>query len=179
MKKIDRLISAFKNEDTASLPDPDSDSRKDEIVSDLEEYSADPRVLDFFLEAAADVAEYDLARIEVFNALNVRPIRGDLELIRIGSVIAKVLLNEDDDDEVRNYAAIAAASYMASREVAEAVRTIVLDPHSDGDLRANAFDAIERNGKTSESIEVVKKLIHDGQFRPTAARVLEDWGVKR
>lgn len=176
MDEIDRLITAFRSEDTASLPEPDSESQKDRIISELEDYSSEPKVLAFLLEVASDTAEYDLARIEAFKVLHVRPVGNDDERNRIGSVIAEVILNEEDDDDVRNYAAIAAAFYMAVPGVDEAVEKIVLDPQTDPNLRANGFDAIERN-RTPKRIRVVQSLLQDGQFSQTARRVLRDWGV--
>lgn len=177
MDEIERLINAFRGEDTASLPEPDRESQKDRIISELEDYSSEPKVLAFLLEVAADTEEYDLARIEAFKVLHVRTVANDDERSRIGSVIAEVVLNEEDDDEVRNYAAIAAASYMAVASVVEAVEKIVLDTQANPNLRANGFDAVERNRRNPKSIRLVQSLLQDGQFSTTARRVLRDWGV--
>lgn len=177
MNEIDRLIAAFRSEDSESLPDPDSDSQKDRIIAELEDHSSDPLVLAFLLEVAADAREYDLARIEVFKVLHVRPATNDADQNRIGLVIEKILLTEEDDEDVRNHAAVAAASYMTVPEVAEAVEKVVLDPQMNPDLRANAFDAIERTRRTPQSVRVVQALLQDGQFSQTARRVLREWGL--
>ncbi|VTS00660.1 hypothetical protein, partial : Uncharacterized protein (Fragment) OS=Paenibacillus alvei TS-15 GN=PAALTS15_05618 PE=4 SV=1: PT-HINT [Tuwongella immobilis] len=172
VNQITTLIAAYRAEETASLQDPDRDSQKVRMIAELENHSADSAVLSFLLEVAGDPNEYDLARIEVFNVLYVRRIATDAEQIQIGRVLTKVLRSNDDDDNVKNYAAIAAASYMAVPEVDEVIEKIVLDSQADPNLRANAFAAIERSPRTLHRIRLFQNLLQDDQFSQTARRIL-------
>src|SRR5581483_143194 len=163
MNEIDRLIASFRSEDTNSLSNPDTDSVKDRVISDLEEYSSDSRVLAFYLEVAANRHEYDLARIEVLKVLHVRPTTDEAERTQIGKVIADILLG-DTDDEVRNYAAIAATSYMTAPGVADAVEQVLRDAQADPNLRANAFAAFESTGPIPRSVQAIRAVSQDTQF---------------
>ena len=177
MDNIDRLIADFRKEDTRAISDPDTNSRKDTIISDLEEYCSDERVLAFLLEVATDSSEYDLARFEVFKILFVRPIGNDVELDRIGLAIEEVLAAEKENENVRNFAAIAASSYMACPRVVNAIEQIAIDALENRNLRACAVDAIERNSISMRSINILQVLSKDRHFHQTAKRILREWGV--
>lgn len=175
MNEVERLITTFRSENTSALSDPDKDSIKDKIISDLEEHSSDPTVLKFYLEVAAEKNEYDLARIEVLKVLYVRPTSDNKEQSQIGRVIAEILL-KDMDDDVRNYAAIAASSYMTVRSVVDAVEHMLRDPQANPDLRANAFAAFKSAGPSPRNIQAIRAVIEDTQFQQSARRVLREWG---
>lgn len=177
MNNIDRLIADFRNEDTSAIPNPDADSIKDTIISELEEYCSEEKVLAFLLEVATNSNEYDLARIEAFKILYVRPIGNDTELDRIGLAIEEVLISRKENEIVRNYAAIAASSYMACPRVVNAIEQIAIDTEENRNLRACAFDAIERNHASTRSIRILQVLSKDSHFHQTAKRVLQEWGV--
>jgi hypothetical protein len=177
MNNIDRLIADFRNEDTSAISDPDANSMKDTIISELEEYSSEEKVLAFLLEVATDSNEYDLARVEAFKILYVRPIGNDIELDRIVLAIEEVLISKKENENVRTYAAIAASSYMACPRVVNAIEQIAIDTKENRNLRACAFDAIERNHISTRSIRILQILSKDGHFYETAKRVLRDWGV--
>jgi hypothetical protein len=65
------LIRQFKAEETSELGNIDT-SRKPSIVSSLEQFTDDDRVVEFRLSVATNENEYDLARIEVFKVLEVK-----------------------------------------------------------------------------------------------------------
>ena len=174
MDQIDQLIAAFESENTPSLSDPDSESVKDRVISELEAHSSDPRVLSFYLKVATNRDEYDLARIEVFKVLHVRPTESEGERSRIGVAIVGVLRNDGDED-VRNYAAIAASSYMTVSVVQEVIESILLDSSIGPNLRANAFAAFESAGPTTSNIRVMQAMTKDATFQKSADRVLQKW----
>ena len=70
MDNVSRLINLFKSEDTSSLANIAS-SRKPQIIIELEDID-DERILPFFLEVLLNEREYDLARIETLQVLEVR-----------------------------------------------------------------------------------------------------------
>jgi hypothetical protein len=177
MNNIDRLIADFRSEETSAIPNPDADSIKDTIISELEEYCSEEKVLSFLLEVATNSNEYDLARIEAFKILYVRPIGNDTERDRIGLAIEEVLISRKENEIVRNYAAIAASSYMACPRVVNAIEQIAIDTEENRNLRACAFDAIERNHASTRSIRILQVLSKDSHFHQTAKRVLQEWGV--
>jgi hypothetical protein len=173
--EIERLIARFSSEDTGSLPDPDK-SIKPNIIEALEDHAADPRALDFLLHVAADRQEFDLARIEALKVRELREARNDEERSRIALVLREVLV-DDPDDDVRQYAAMAAASYMSEGRLAEAVVARAFDEGEDINLRWNTFAAIKQLGPTPQGIEVLRRASETPEFGTSALLILQKWGV--
>src|SRR5213596_1527402 len=108
MDPIMNFINQFRAEETSRLDTLDK-SRKPGLVLALEDCTDDERVIDFFLSVGSDESEYDLARIEVFKVFEVKEFADPDVRRRVGRMIREVLSHSHDDD-VRNYAAMAAAS---------------------------------------------------------------------
>jgi hypothetical protein len=177
MDNVSRLINLFKSEDTSSLANIDS-SRKPQIIIELEDID-DERILPFFLEVLLNEREYDLARIETLQVLEVRNLsypRVQEEYDQVGQAIKQVLVNSTDHD-VRNYAAMAIASYIETEGAFDLVEGILLDENEDIDLRYNAFAVIEGMGLKDSSMEVLKKLTQDPEFNKPSLRLLNEWQV--
>lgn len=175
MDTITDLIAQFKAENTSKLDDVDK-SRKPSIVLALEDFADDDRAIDFLLSVASDESEYDLARIEVFKIFEIHEFVGLNLRNRVGNVIREVLSNGKDND-VRNYAAMAAASYMDVNQVIEQIDRILHDKLEDSNLRWNAFAAIKANGSSPISIDSLRRLLSDNEFKQSAGRVLSEWNV--
>jgi hypothetical protein len=175
MDEIERLIARFGSEDTGSMADPDK-SIKPGVIESLEGDAADPRALDFLLHVAADRNEFDLARIEALKVLEMREARNDEERRRIALVLRDVLVGDPDDD-VRQYAAMAAAYYMSEGDLAEAVVGRAFDEGEDVNLRWNAFAAIKQLGPTPQGIKLLREASETREFRTSAVLILQKWGV--
>lgn len=174
MDNVSRLINLFKSEDTFSLANIDS-SGKPEIVTELEGID-DERILPFFLEVLLNELEYDLARIETLQVLKLRNCSHQEEYDQIGQAIKQVLVNSTDQD-IRNYAAMAIASYIETEGAFDVIEGILLDEKEDINLRYNAFGVIEEIGLQDRSMEILKKLIQNPEFNQPSLRLLNEWQV--
>jgi hypothetical protein len=174
MDNVSRLINLFKSEDTFSLANIDS-SGKPEIVTELEGID-DERILPFFLEVLLNELEYDLARIETLQVLRLRNCSDQEEYDQIGQAIKQVLVNSTDQD-IRNYAAMAIASYIETEGAFDVIEGILLDEKEDINLRYNAFGVIEEIGLQDRSMEILKKLIQNPEFNQPSLRLLNEWQV--
>lgn len=139
----------------------------------LLEAQMDPRAFLFLLGVAAN-DEYDLARIEAFKILGVMELRCDADRERLARVAADVL-RKDEDDDVRDYAAMALANVMSVPEAMDAIESVVTDPAESRNLRHNAFFALERAEPTARATEVLQKLLTDEDLAVPADRVLSQW----
>jgi hypothetical protein len=175
MDESERLIARFRGEDTRKLAKPEK-SIKPGVIESLEDHAADPRVLDFLLNVAADRKEFDLARIEALNVLEIREAGSDEERRQIAPVLKDILVGDPDDD-VRQYAGMAAAYYMSESDLVEAVVQRAFDQDEDINLRWNAFAAIKQLGPTPQGIELLRAACEDSVFRTSALRILQEWGV--
>jgi len=175
MDNVSRLINLFKSEDTFSLANIDS-SGKPEIITELEDID-DERILPFFLEVLLNEQEYDLARIETLQVLKLRNCSHQEEYDQIGQAIKQVLVNSTDQD-IRNYAAMAIASYIETEGAFDVIEGILLDEKEDINLRYNAFGVIEEIGLQDRSMEILKKLIQNPEFNQPSLRLINEWQVK-
>lgn len=173
MDNIDTLIEEFNAERTSNLEKIDS-SRKAKIVSILEDYADDHRVSDFFFRVALNEQEYDLARIEVFKILEVNDF-ANLDVRNMAANVICKVLSHCQDEDVLNYAAMAAASYMHYESVVAEVERILLDTAQPANLRWNAFAAIKTLGVSQRSSDLLRSLLVDDEFKKSAARVLSEW----
>jgi hypothetical protein len=174
MDNVSRLINLFKSEDTFSLANIDS-SGKPEIVTELEGID-DERILPFFLDVLLNELEYDLARIETLQVLRLRNCSDQEEYDQIGQAIKQVLVNSTDQD-IRNYAAMAIASYIETEGAFDVIEGILLDEKEDINLRYNAFGVIEEIGLQDRSMEILKKLIQNPELNKPSLRLLNEWQV--
>ncbi len=175
MDAVDELIARFKSEDTNRLENIDHSDKRDIVVA-LEDHASEQRVINFFLSVASDRSEYDLGRIGIFKVLKLIKLADPEIRNRVGRVIQDVLLHDKDDD-VRDYAAMAAARYMDVEGVDQVIERVLEDPQSRSTLRWNAFAAIESNGRSPKSLESLRRLLTDEAFKQSAARVLSEWNA--
>ena len=173
MDIVKSLIDKYTGEDTRKLADIDT-SQKPGIVLALEDHVEDNRVSDFLFAITLDEQEFDLARIEALKILEVTEFRNLTTRDNAAEVICKVLHGSRDDD-VKNYAAMAAAKYLDSGKVFQQIERILLDTKQPTDLRWNAFATIKLNGISGKSVALLKKMLSDDEFRESAERVLSEW----
>lgn len=173
MDQIDTLLEQYAREGNSRIPNPDF-SKKPGIISALGESASDPRVVRFLASVATDEKEYDLARIEALKVFQVEKWNDPQARGRIVKAVRDVLTN-CRDVEVRNYAAMAAAEYGDIPEIYIALATILKDGKEESNLRWNTFAAIERLGSSPPSIELLRSLFSDSEFKDPAIRVLRDW----
>lgn len=175
MNTIMNLIDEFKSEQTSKLNNIDL-SQKPRIVSALEDFADDQTVSDFYFSVALDEQEYDLARIEVLKILEVKDFV-NLDVRKKAADIIRQVLSQSKDEDVRNYAAMAAASYMDNEELVGEIERILLDASEPSNLRWNAFAAVKSNGVSQRSTNLLRTLMPDDEFKQSAARVLSEWGA--
>ena len=168
-------------ENSVSLMDEYEDcsdeSRKPEIIEELEEFSDEDAVVDFFIKLITDENEFDLARIEALKIFEIKDYANKSTQRKIAQTIQFVLL-ESVDDDVRGYAAMAAANYMAFADLEFAVSKIVRDQSENENLRFNAFAAIMRSDSSPMRIALLRELRKDPLFKQSVERLLTKWGQK-
>lgn len=133
-------------------------------------------MIDFFLHVAADENEYDLARIEVFRIFAIADFEDPDIRNRVGSVIQRILANSKDDD-VRDYAAMAAAAYTDIDGVLSEIERILENKQDDSNLRWNAFAAIKSAGGSPRTADCLRRLLFEAEFAQSARRVLSEWDL--
>jgi hypothetical protein len=175
MDRIEELLSNYRGEDTGALARQDS-SKKPRIIEELGSFD-DPRALQLILEAAGDRSEFDLARIAAFRVLELKRPTAPEDQRRIADVIARVV-KEDPDDDVRNYAVMAATYYMIIDDVADQTIRVLQTDTENADLRWNAFAAIEKMGPTAKGLNVMRAIRGDSEFQRASERVLIEWARK-
>jgi HEAT repeats len=170
------------SEDTARLIEEYRDSSRDqpespekiEILRQLEA-SSDREVTIFLAEVAVRSDEYDLARIEALKILESRGIALDAERIEVTRALQRILADEEDD-EVRSYAARTMANFVSAPGARRLLGRYVLDHDEDEDVRHNAFFALERGGPDPDTRDILKRCLADPELRAAAQRVLHQWG---
>jgi hypothetical protein len=170
MGRAERLIELFRS--TPDTTDVEG-SGKVEVVVELEDHLHDPRVLPFFVSVIADPAEYDLARIECIKILRLWPPDTATGRRQVGRTVAAAL-QADDEDLVRQYAAMSLGPYVGDDVVFEALTTAVL-LDEDVDVRHNALAAIEEAGPDTRTVELLRRLTGDPELGTAATRTLGDW----
>lgn len=105
----------------------------------LEEYLGDPRVVPFLVALVADPDAYDLARIEAMTVLRLWP---PADPAAAGRALAAAL-RDDEDEVVRQHAAMALESYAGDAEV-RAVLAAAAEGDDDENVRFNARAALGR-----------------------------------
>jgi hypothetical protein len=140
----------------------------------LDASADDPRVVELLLSVASDESEYDLARIEVLKLLGAKDFANPAVRTTVGRTIAR-LMSTTHDDDVRNYAAMAAGNYMDIEGVFKEVERILHDEEADRDLRWNAFGAMKAGGPSPRSVDSLQRLLDDEDFENSASIVLSKW----
>jgi hypothetical protein len=171
MDNVERLLELFRS--TPSTTDT-AGSGKVKVVVALEDHLGDPRVLPFLVSVIADRPEYDLARIECIKILHLWPPATATGRQQVGRAIAAAL-QADDDDLVRQYAAMSLGPYVCEDGVFEALTTAVL-LDDDVEVRYNALAAIEEAGPDTRNVELLRRLTGDLELGTAATRTLHAWG---
>lgn len=149
-----------------------SDDGKVEAVAALDDHVADPQVIAFLTAVTADPGEYDLARIECMKILRLWPPPTPGARRDAGRAIAAAL--REDDELVRQYAAMSLGPYLADPLVFEAL-TVALLRDDDLDVRHNALAAVEEAGPADRPAELLRRLAGDAELGPAVARILDRW----
>ena len=140
------------------------------VIEDLAD-SLDERVVIFFLERLLDSTENDLVRIRILKALDFR---NDIPTNRLRFGVATMqVLQSDDDDLVRQYAAISMRRFVACDGAIELMEKIIRNESDDIDVRHNALSAIEANGSSPSCREALGRLVQIPQLGKSAERTLQ------
>src|SRR5262245_33904674 len=153
---------------------PGESPERIEMLRELEQ-APQSTVTQFLARVAADPGEYDLARIEALKILESRPIDSMDTRSQVARELRRVL-DGDEDDEVRAYAARAMANFIDAPGARASMGRYVLDTEEDEDVRHNAFFALERGGPSPESEPILDRCRSDPAFSQAAERVLRQWG---
>ena len=168
-QRLAELVAAFRSAPMRGGESPE----KIEIVRQLDDF-AEPEAARFLSAIAGDPGEYDLARIEALKLLELRSIANGEEKATIARALER-LLKEDEDEQVRAYAARTLANFIETPGILALAGSLVADPNEDEDVRHNAFFAIERSVPTEEAMDLLTNLLTDDDFKEGAARVLSKW----
>ncbi|HEX6352001.1 HEAT repeat domain-containing protein [Actinophytocola sp.] len=150
----------------------DEDAQVDLIV-ELEDHVADPRVLDLLVSIIADAGAYDLSRIECVKILRLWPPEQPADRVRVGHVIAAAL--RDEDDLVRQYAAMALGPYADDPIVLDALTTALAPDEDDVNVRHNALSSVMEAGRGEHTITLLRQLADDPELGTAATRTLREW----
>ncbi|MBS0261543.1 MAG: hypothetical protein JSS02_06255, partial [Planctomycetes bacterium] len=129
-------------------------------VRDLEDSADDESVVNFLLTVARDDAEFDLARIEALKIFEIHEYQDQGIRYRIANTLSAVLAYSQDL-QVRNFTAMAAASYINNEELASVIGRILHDSNEASDLRWNAFAAITKSKISAWSTDMLRGLLDD------------------
>lgn len=140
------------------------------VVEDLAD-SLDERVIVFFLERLLDNTEDDLVRIRILKALDFRN-DSPQNRVRFGEATMQVL-RSDDDELVRQFAAISMRRFVACDGALELLERIIRDEADDVDVRHNALSAIEANASSPNCRETLGRLLQIPVFGKSAERTLQ------
>jgi hypothetical protein len=151
-------------------------SKKISILQELE-YLSDSESIPFMIETALNKTEYDLVRIEALKIIGVKKMKSKRLHNTAAAALNSILRDEYDDDDVRNYAAMATGHYLETDGVFEALIIILYDETADTNMRWSAFAEIERAWELAPKIcaSVMRHMMNDSEFRESAVRVLNEW----
>jgi len=164
--EVGRLIETFQIRAASSV------RAKTDVLLDLERLR-DPRVVPFLLGVLADTHEAIPVRIHVLKRLR----NGNLTAVERPAV-AKVMLrilSEDSSADLRMQALLALAEFTDVDGVPATLGGLTLDAEEQVDVRFSAFTSLQRAGATSECVAVLRQLLTDDAFGPSARHVLSLW----
>lgn len=157
---IDKLLDKFHEESSDRL----------EILMQLGN-SNDERVISQYIATLEDFSEDDLVRIEILKSLELRSDAAPVHS-RFGKVVQHVLEN-DDDDLVRQYAAMALGNYISVRGTLAMLESIVANESEDIDVRHNALSSIEMNKSHAFCRAALQRLTQVPELGRSAQRTLD------
>ncbi len=158
-----------------ALPPADDDSgpAKLRLILELEPHVTDSAVVDAYVSIIAKATEWDLARIECLKILELWPPTDEQRRTRVGRVIAAAL-ESDEDNLVRQYAAMTLAAYLDDDVVFTTLTRATLTD-DDPTVRLNAFASIEKRGKSERTIDLLHRLLDDPDVGGYSKQVLDMW----
>lgn len=139
------------------------------IVSQLEEVQ-DERVVSLFAATLEDFDEEEVVRIEILKSLVMRKDSAESHT-RMGECVLNVMQN-DDDDLIRQHAAKALRLYPEVKGVLDYLETIISCESEDIDVRHNALTAIESNRSLVSYRESLQRLVNVPELGRSAQRAL-------
>jgi hypothetical protein len=96
------------------------------------------------------------------------------EPVAAGRAIAAVL-RDDEDEMVRQYAAMSLGPYAGDDTVLATLAAAALGD-DDTDVRYNALSAVEEAGPDDRTVALLRRLAPDETLGRSAARTLREWG---
>ncbi len=159
---IDTLIKGYATCDSG---------RRSTIIETLSE-SSDPRVISLFLEIVRNPKEADYVRVEVLKGISFRDDSVETKQ-RFCEVLCDILDHSEEDELVRQYAALAMRCFVEFEGVLGLLEEVVRDPDEEISVRHNALSAIERNAEMADCQASLKRLVSVPVLGNSAARTLE------
>ena len=117
-----------------------------------------------------DQDDYDLARIQALKILEIAEVNTPHKAM-LAQSLAQVL-KQDNDDDVRNYAAIASRNFMEFDMVSAVAVEILQNNAEDMNIRYSVFSAIVGSQQADLRKLVLTQLLNDPEFARSAARYL-------
>lgn len=159
---IDTLINAY------TTADADSRIAIIETLSD----STDERVSSLFLTTLSDKSEDDFVRVEVLKNVPFHNYTLD-NYQRFCTAICTLLRDNEEDDIVRQFAALALRSFVEGQGVLELLERIVRTSLEEISVRHNALSSIERNVNIPSCQLSLKRLVDVPDLGRSAERTLK------
>jgi hypothetical protein len=168
MDEVEWLIQTFQARSASSV------RAKTDILLDLERLR-DPRVVPFLLGVLLDEREAIPVRVHALKRLR----NGTLTAVdrpAIAEAIVRIL-SEDSSADLRMHGVLALGEFSDIHGVAAALGGLALDADEQLDVRFSAFTSLQRAGATTECVAVLRLLLTDEAFGPSARHVLSLWRV--
>ena len=169
MSEVERLIDAFRAEGTAA-----SNPWKLDVVLDLAGLD-DPRVVPFLLSVLADPHESTAVRLDVLKRVRNGRLKPE-ERSRVADTIIK-LCSERSNLQLCMESALALGEFADVPGVVPVLEGQALQTAEPFDLRYAAFTSIQRADRTTDAIEIMRRLTDDAVLGRAAASVLHSWRI--
>lgn len=145
--------------------------RRSTIIETLAD-STDERVHCLFFTILTDKSEEDFVRVEVLKSVPFQDYTNEARR-RFCNAICMILNDKNDDELVRQFAALAMRRFIDVDGVLELLEHIVTSEDEDLSIRYNALDAIERNATSPLCQSSLKRLVSVPVLGRSAARTLQ------
>jgi hypothetical protein len=159
---IDTLIKGYATSDSG---------RRSTIIETLSD-SSDPRVISLFVKTVRNPKEADYVRVEVLKGIAFRDDSVETKQ-RFCDVLCDILDNSEEDELVRQYAALAIRCFVKCEGILGLLEEIVRNPDEEISVRHNALSSIERNAEMTDCLARLKRLVSVPVIGKSAARTLE------
>jgi hypothetical protein len=147
-----------------------SDDRKAELLDEIE-FEDVPEKWELLRAVISDTSDYDLARITALKILEIAAIP-DEDLPAFCDLVISVI-KPDKDEDVRNYAVIAAKNFVNDSDVLkQLIVDILQNPKEDIDVRHNALAAVRAFWDVPGRKVVLERLVSDKDMGKSAAQWL-------